>query len=110
MTTQVETAAAAVPARGWLRAFYRAFGYLGIMSIYGSLLYGFRGSAGAPWSNYGWNAALYGAFIVPHLIMTRGWFQLYLQNGACLLRVLDAIRNFFQAADLLHANLSPGGL
>lgn len=75
MTTQVEASAAPVATRGLFRAFYRAFGYLGLMSIFGSLLYGFRYSAGAPWSAYGWNAALYGAFIVPHLIMTRGWYK-----------------------------------
>jgi protein-S-isoprenylcysteine O-methyltransferase Ste14 len=75
MTTSIETAVARAPATGLFRITYRAFGYVGLMSIFGSLLYGFRSSVAAPWSSYGWNAALYGAFVIPHLIMTRSWYK-----------------------------------
>ena len=57
------------------RMLYKAFAYFGLFSLFGALLYGFRysieGSSGSYWFNIG----LYGAFIGPHLIMTRPWFK-----------------------------------
>lgn len=54
---------------------YRVFGYFGLFSIFGSLLYGFRYDPAAPWSNYLFDILLYLAWATPHLIMTRGWFK-----------------------------------
>jgi len=31
---------------------YRVLGYFGLFSIFGSLIFGFRHDAAAPWSNY----------------------------------------------------------
>lgn len=57
------------------RLLYKTFAYFGLFSLFGSMLYGFRFSAGASAGNYWFNIALYAAFIVPHLIMTRSWFK-----------------------------------
>ncbi len=54
---------------------YRAFSYLGLMTVFGSLLHGFRYSPDAPAANYGFNFLLYAAFTIPHLIMTRPWYK-----------------------------------
>ncbi len=54
---------------------YRAFSYLGLMTVFGSLLHGFRYDPDAPGINYGFNLLLYGAFTIPHLVMTRSWFK-----------------------------------
>lgn len=54
---------------------YRIVGYFGLMSVAASMIYGFRYDADAPWRNYGFNLALYVAFIVPHLILTRSWWK-----------------------------------
>ena len=54
---------------------YRVIAYTGLMSISGSLLYGFQWSPAAPAGNFGFNALLYAAFVIPHLLMTRSWFK-----------------------------------
>lgn len=54
---------------------YRAFGYLGLMTVFGTLLHGFRYDAAAPASNYLFNLLLFAAFTLPHLVMTRSWFK-----------------------------------
>jgi protein-S-isoprenylcysteine O-methyltransferase Ste14 len=58
-----------------MRAIYRSFAYFGLASIFAALLYGFRFAPGAPIGNYFFDVALYGLFVVPHLVMTRGWFK-----------------------------------
>jgi protein-S-isoprenylcysteine O-methyltransferase Ste14 len=58
-----------------VRGLYRAVGYLGLMSIFGSQLYGFRYDAHASATSFAVNLLLYAAFIVPHLLMTRSWFK-----------------------------------
>lgn len=60
---------------GAYRTAYRAFAYAGLMTLFGSLLAGFRYAMDAPTGSYGFNALLYGVFIVPHLVMTRSWFK-----------------------------------
>jgi protein-S-isoprenylcysteine O-methyltransferase Ste14 len=57
------------------RAAYRLFAYFGLFSLAAVVLVGFRYDATASPIGYGWNAALYAAFIIPHLIMTRSWFK-----------------------------------
>ncbi len=57
------------------RLLYKTFAYFGLFSIFGAMLYGFRHSAEASIGNYWFNIGLYGAFIGPHLIMTRSWFK-----------------------------------
>jgi protein-S-isoprenylcysteine O-methyltransferase Ste14 len=55
---------------------YRWVAYFGLMTIFASLIWGFRHQADAPWHNYLFNGALYAAFIAPHLAMTRSvWKQ-----------------------------------
>lgn len=54
---------------------YRVFSYFGLASIFGALLYGFRYDAVAPWRNYLFDIALYGAWAAVHLTMTRSWFK-----------------------------------
>jgi len=54
---------------------YRIFAYFGLFSISGSLLYGFHYDDAAPAGNFGYNLLLYGAFMAPHLVMTRTWFK-----------------------------------
>ena len=54
---------------------YRVFAYLGLVSVFGALLYGFRFDPGAPRLNLLVNFGLYLVFAVPHLIMTRSWFK-----------------------------------
>src|SRR3972149_2954289 len=58
-----------------LIAAYRAFAYVGLLSIFGSILYGFRYHASAPAANFGFDLLLYAAFILPHLAMTRSWWK-----------------------------------
>jgi protein-S-isoprenylcysteine O-methyltransferase Ste14 len=57
------------------RAVYRIFGYVGLASIFGSMLYGFRYDPLAPASNYLWNLALYLAWAAVHLGMTHPTFK-----------------------------------
>ncbi len=57
------------------RSVYRIFGYFGLASIFGSMLYGFRYDPFAPASNYLWNAAMYLAWAAVHLGMTRTGFK-----------------------------------
>jgi len=45
------------------------------MTVFGSLLHGFRHDSNAPAINYGLNLLLYAAFMIPHLVMTRPWFK-----------------------------------
>lgn len=54
---------------------YRVFSYFGLISIFGALLYGFRYDAHAPWHNYLFDIALFGAWAGVHLVMTRSWLK-----------------------------------
>jgi protein-S-isoprenylcysteine O-methyltransferase Ste14 len=54
---------------------YRAFGYFGLVSIFGSQLYGFRYGEVTPLVNYWFNFFLYAMFALPHLILTRSWYK-----------------------------------
>ncbi len=56
-------------------ALYRIFAGFGLFSIFGSLVHGFRWNPAAPIGNLFLDLLLYGAFAVPHLIMTRTWFK-----------------------------------
>jgi protein-S-isoprenylcysteine O-methyltransferase Ste14 len=56
-------------------AIYRTVGYLGLVSVFGSQLWGFRYSPTAPPSNYLYDLLLYAIFLVPHLVMSRSWFK-----------------------------------
>lgn len=57
-------------------AAYRAFAFFGLFTLFAMPLWGFRYEAeGVPASNWAFDAALYAAFIVPHLVMTRSWFK-----------------------------------
>jgi hypothetical protein len=58
-----------------MRTVYRSFAYFGLGSIFAALLYGFRFAPGAPAGNFVFDIVLYGVFVVPHLLMTRGWFK-----------------------------------
>jgi protein-S-isoprenylcysteine O-methyltransferase Ste14 len=57
------------------RAVYRVFGYFGLASVFGAMLYGFRYDPSAPAANYLWNAAMYLAWAGVHLGMTRSGFK-----------------------------------
>jgi protein-S-isoprenylcysteine O-methyltransferase Ste14 len=61
--------------KDWYARAYRLFGYFGMLSISGALIYGFRYDYAASTVNYLYNFALYAAFMLPHLVMTRGWFK-----------------------------------
>ena len=54
---------------------YRVFGYVGLFSIFGAVLFGFRHDAGAPWRNLLFAAVLYGAWAAVHLAMTSDRFK-----------------------------------
>ena len=54
---------------------YRVVGYLGLLSVLGALLFGFRHDPGAPWSNYLFNIGLYLAWALVHLLMTSDTFK-----------------------------------
>jgi protein-S-isoprenylcysteine O-methyltransferase Ste14 len=54
---------------------YRAFGVFGMFSIFAALVAGFRHAPDASWSNLPVDVALFAAFAVPHLAMTRGAFK-----------------------------------
>jgi protein-S-isoprenylcysteine O-methyltransferase Ste14 len=54
---------------------YRGFGYFGLFSIFGALLFGLRHHAGAPWSNVLFAVVLYGAWATVHLAMTSDRFK-----------------------------------
>ena len=54
---------------------YRYFGYFGLASLFGTLLYGFRYDPLAPAGNVLIDLALYAVFGIPHLAMTREWFK-----------------------------------
>jgi protein-S-isoprenylcysteine O-methyltransferase Ste14 len=58
-----------------LLALYRYFGYFGLASLFGCLLFGFRYDPAAPRQNLFFNLLLYAAFAIPHLVMTRSWFK-----------------------------------
>jgi len=54
---------------------YRGFGYFGLFSIFGVVLFGFRHDPGAPWHNFLFGAVLYSAWAAVHLMMTSDWFK-----------------------------------
>lgn len=54
---------------------FKTLAYFSLFSVFGSLIYGFRYDATASAVNYAFDLLLYGVFIGPHLIMTRGWFK-----------------------------------
>ncbi|MBI3837510.1 MAG: hypothetical protein HY288_06215 [Planctomycetia bacterium] len=54
---------------------YRIASYFGLMSVFASLIYGFRYNPEAGPQNYLYNLLLYIAFIVPHLVLTRAWWK-----------------------------------
>jgi len=54
---------------------YRLFGYVGVFSIFGAVLYGFRYDPRAPWHNFLFAVALYGVWAVVHLAMTSDRFK-----------------------------------
>jgi protein-S-isoprenylcysteine O-methyltransferase Ste14 len=54
---------------------YRAFGYFGIASIFGSMLHGFRYYQTAATMNVFWVVAAYLLWVAVHLTMTRAWFK-----------------------------------
>lgn len=58
-----------------MKKLYQLFGYFGLASIFGSMLYGFRYDPQAPQINILFNLGLYVAFVMPHLVMTRSWFK-----------------------------------
>jgi protein-S-isoprenylcysteine O-methyltransferase Ste14 len=58
-----------------MRTIYRSFAYFGLGSIFAALLYGFRFAPGAPRGNILFDVVLYGIFVAPHLLMTRGWVK-----------------------------------
>jgi methanethiol S-methyltransferase len=74
MTATLEGPGSAPRQAAW-RIAYRALGYFGLVSIFGSQLYGFRYDASASAANYAYDLGLYGLFIVPHLVMSRSWFK-----------------------------------
>ena len=57
------------------RAAYRMFGYFGLASIFGAMLYGFRYDPSAPASNYLRNLLIYLAWAAVHLGMTHPGFK-----------------------------------
>lgn len=59
----------------WWRGLYRAFGYFGLFSVLGGILWGFRHDPAAPRENYLFNLGLYAAFATPHLVLTRSWMK-----------------------------------
>ncbi len=54
---------------------YRALAYLGLASIFGTMLCGFRYDLSAPLRNIWIDILLYVAYIGPHLVMTRSRFK-----------------------------------
>lgn len=54
---------------------YRLFAYLGLMALTASFLMGFRYDPGAPAENVFCDVALYGAFILVHIVMTAPAFK-----------------------------------
>ncbi len=54
---------------------YRAFGYFGLFSIFGVVLFGFRYDPAAPWHNLLFGIVLYGAWVAVHLAMTSDRFK-----------------------------------
>ena len=54
---------------------YRVFGYFGLFSIFGVMIYGFRHDPAAPWSDLAFDVGIYGMWALIHLLMTRDWFK-----------------------------------
>jgi protein-S-isoprenylcysteine O-methyltransferase Ste14 len=54
---------------------YRAFAFLGLMVVSASLLYGFRHEAGAPASNYLFDAGLFAVYMLVHFVMMQPGFK-----------------------------------
>lgn len=54
---------------------YRLFGYFGIASIFGSMLFGFRYEEEAATANVLWVIGAYLLWAALHLAMTRSWFK-----------------------------------
>jgi protein-S-isoprenylcysteine O-methyltransferase Ste14 len=59
----------------WWTVAYRIAAFFGMFTVTGSLVFGFRHSSDAPKENYLFNLGLYAAYMIPHLVMTRGWFK-----------------------------------
>lgn len=58
-----------------MASLYRAFGYVGLFSIFGIVAFGFRHATDAPWQNLSICVALYGAWAAVHLTMTSDRFK-----------------------------------
>jgi len=58
-----------------MAAAYRVFGHVGLFSIFGAVVFGFRYDPGAPWGNLFWGVVLYGAWAAVHLAMTSDQFK-----------------------------------
>lgn len=54
---------------------YKAFAFLGLMTVSASLLYGFRYEADAPAYNYLFNGGLFVVYMLVHFIMMMPWFK-----------------------------------
>lgn len=54
---------------------YRTIALMGLMSVFGALIWGFRYDADAPISNIYFNIAIYVGWMFLHLISTRPWFK-----------------------------------
>lgn len=62
-------------ASGLWAKLYWWFAYLGVMTVAGSFVYGFRYDAAAPASHYLFNIGIYAAFIGVHIAMTMPVFK-----------------------------------
>ncbi len=60
---------------------YKIFSYLGIMSVAGAFIYGFRYDPAAPMINYAWNLGLFCAFFFVHAVMMQPWFKKLITGG-----------------------------
>ncbi|WP_321396720.1 hypothetical protein [Emcibacter sp.] len=58
-----------------MSALYFLFALLGLMSVFGSLIYGFHYDAAAPVENYIYNVALYGIWVFVHILMVLPFFK-----------------------------------
>ncbi len=54
---------------------YKIFGYVGIMTVPGVFIYGFRYDPAAPMINYAWNLGLFALWFFVHAVMMQPWFK-----------------------------------